>query len=173
MKRQQEISREAEVLKAKYKGNQQKMNEELQKLYQEKGFGGGGCLVTLIQFPVMMCLYNGIHLTAAAGAATVLLPWVSSLLAKDQTYILPVATVVVQFLPQLYPYISFFQVLKLQKISLPVAFSLLLANGMFAFMIPSGVGLYYLVSGLFSAVEQLIAYSVSARKASREALAVG
>lgn len=164
MERQQTLSEEVEKLKKKYRNDEQKLKQELQKLYQEKGTGGSGCLITLLQFPVMMCLYNGIRMTAAAGAATVLLPWVSSLLARDRTLILPTATLIVQFLPQTYPYLRYFKALNLRKLSPPMAVTLLLMNGMFAFMIPSGVGLYYFVSGLFSAAEQLTVYIFTLRK---------
>lgn len=167
-KKQQEIAEEAERVKIKYKSDKQKRNEELQKLYQEKGGVGSGCLLTLLQFPIMIGLYNGIRLTAAAGTATVLLPWVSSLLTKDRTFILPIVTVIVQSLPYLYSYIGYFKILKLQKLSPPMVLTLLLVNGMFAFMIPAGVGLYYFVSGVFSAIEQLAVNIFSARKAMRE-----
>lgn len=156
MKKQQEISREMERLKAKYRNDPQKMNRELQKLYQEKGVGTAGCLVSLIQFPIMMCLYYGIRLTAAAGTATILLPWVSSLLVRDQSFILPSATLIVQFLPQIYPYLNRFKVLGLQKMSPSMMVTMFLMNSMFVFVIPSGVELFYFVSGAFSAAEQWI-----------------
>lgn len=156
MKRQQELTGEVEWLKVKYKNNPGKLNEEMQKLYQEKGAGGVGCLVTLIPFPIMMCLYTAIRLTASAGTTTVLLPWVGSLLVRDQTLILPVATLAVQMVPQCYPYIHFFRELNLQKTSFSMILALLVMNSVFVFVLPSGVGLYYFVTGLFSALEQLV-----------------
>lgn len=158
MKKQQNVSGKVEELKKKYRNDNRRLNEELQKLYEKEGIRGTGCLFSLIQFPVMMCLYNGIRVTAAAGTATVLLPWVSSLLVKDRTMILPVMTLIVQMLPQMYPYIRYFRGLNLQRTPIPVILGLILANSMFAFMIPSGVGLYYFVSGVYSAVEQLVSY---------------
>lgn len=169
MKKQQEISREVERLKEKYKNNPQKMNGEMQKLYQEKGIGGAGCLMSFIQFPIMMCLYQGIRLTAAAGTATLLLPWVSSLLVRDQAFVLPAATLIVQFLPQVYPYISSFKGLNLQKMSPSMMVTMLLMNSMFVFAIPSGVGLYYFVSGVFSAAEQLLMHCAALKKAAQAA----
>lgn len=124
----------------------------------------GSCLISLMQFPVMMCLYQGIRLTAAAGAATVLLPWVPSLLVRDQMFLLPAATVAVQLLPQLYPYMRFFEKLRLQKPSFGMVLTLLLTGGMFAFFIPSGVGLYYFVSGAFSAAEQFGVHAMALRR---------
>lgn len=164
MKKQQEISGQVEVLKERYRKNPQKLNDELQKLYKREGTGAGGCLIGFLQFPIMMCLYYAIQATAAAGTATVLLPWVSSLLKRDQTLILPVITLVVQILPQTYPYIRFFKELNLQKMPLPMILSTLFMNSLFVFVIPSGVGLYYFVSGLFSAVEQLVVNVLAVRR---------
>jgi len=45
----------------KYKDNKQKLQEEQMKLYKEAGFNPlGGCLPTLIQFPVIIGLYQAI-----------------------------------------------------------------------------------------------------------------
>lgn len=164
MERQRELTDEVERLKVKYKDKPQKLQAEMQKLYQEKGLGGAGCLVTLISFPIMMCLYTAIRLTVAAGATTVLLPWAASLLVRDETMILPAATLAVQLLPQCYPYIRFFRELNLQKTSPSMILALAAMNCVFVFVLPSGVGLYYFVSGLFSAMEQLAANIYAARR---------
>lgn len=41
---------------------------------------------------------------------------------------------------------------------------LLLSNGMFVFVIPSGLCLYYLVSGIFTAAEQFVYNLLSVHK---------
>lgn len=156
MKKQKEISRQAEALKAKYGKNQKKLEQELQKLYQEQGTGIGGCILPFLQLPIMIGLYNAIRMVSVAGATTVLLPWVGSILMKDQLFVLPIVTVLIQLLPQLYPYLKFFEALDLQKAPVSTVIILLLSNSFFVFMLPSGVGLYYLVSGLFVAVEQFV-----------------
>lgn len=156
MKKQKEISRQAEALKVKYGKNQKKLEQELQKLYQEQGTGIGGCILPFLQLPIMIGLYNAIRMVSVAGATTVLLPWVGSILMKDQLFVLPIVTVLIQLLPQLYPYLKFFEALDLQKAPVSTVIILLLSNSFFVFMLPSGVGLYYLVSGLFVAVEQFV-----------------
>lgn len=46
-------------LQEKYKTNKVKLNEEMQKLYQEEGYNPlGGCLPMLIQLPIVLILYN-------------------------------------------------------------------------------------------------------------------
>ena len=46
-------------IEKKHGANKQKYNEEVQKLYQEEGANPmGGCLPMLIQFPILIALYN-------------------------------------------------------------------------------------------------------------------
>lgn len=164
MKKQKEISVQVEQLKARYGKNQKKLNEELQKVYEKNPTGVGSCLLPFLQIPVMYGLYNAIRVIALAGATTVLLPWVTSILVRDHMLILPVATVLVQILPQTYPYLRFFKDLELQKASVPSLLIILLTNSVFVFAIPSGIGLYYFVSGLFTALEQFVVNLIEVRK---------
>ena len=164
MKKQKEVSAQVELLKARYGKNQKKLNEELQKVYEKNPMGLGSCILPFLQIPVMYGLYNAIRVVALAGTTTVLLPWVTSILVRDHMLILPIATVLIQILPQTYPYLRFFKDLELQKAPLPTIMILLLANSLFVFAIPSGLGLYYFVSGLFTALEQFIVNLIEAQK---------
>lgn len=48
-------------LQKKHEGNQQKLNEEIAKLYrQEKASPMGGCLWSLLPFPIMLALYRAV-----------------------------------------------------------------------------------------------------------------
>lgn len=158
MKQQQNFNLQVEEIKNKYKNNTSKMDKELQKLYKKEGNGSMGCLLTFLQFPIMIVLYNGIRLAITADVTTVLLPWVPSLLARDSTYILPIMTVFVQIFPQILPYISFFRKLNLTKMSISMILLLIFTNGCFVFMLPAGIELYYMVSGLFTLIELVIGY---------------
>jgi YidC/Oxa1 family membrane protein insertase len=61
-------SKKWQDLQKKYKDNKQKLQEEQMKLYQEVGFNPlGGCLPTLIQFPVIIGLYQAIINVMASG----------------------------------------------------------------------------------------------------------
>ncbi len=58
MREMQRIQPEIKRLQAKYKGNRQKMNEELMALYKEHGVNPfGGCLPLLLQFPALFGLF--------------------------------------------------------------------------------------------------------------------
>lgn len=160
---QREVAEEAERIWRKYT-NKERQEAELARLYREKGTGVGGCVTSFIQFPVMICLYNAVRKITAVECGTILLPWVTSLLVRDPLYILPIVTIIIQILPQFYPYMQIFSLLKLQKQSGGTVVILMLMNSVFTFMIPTGIGLYYFVSGLFQAVEQFIYNLICVRK---------
>ena len=52
--------------------------------------------------------------------------------------------------------IRFYEKKQMQKTPIRTILMILVVNGMFVFMIPSGIGLYYFVSSFFTLVEQLI-----------------
>ena len=166
MKGQQELSLRTEEIKEKYRHDTAKRDKELEQLYQRDGTGGMGmgCLLTLLQFPIMLALYQGIRLTVSADMTTLLLPWVPSLLDRDQTFILPMITVLVQTAPQLLPYLRFFEDLKLPKPQLSMLVMMTVLNGWFAFLLPAGVELYYMISGLFTSVEQAVGYAFEVKR---------
>jgi len=59
MREMQMIQPEVKRIQAKYKGNRQKMNEEMMALYKEHGVNPlGGCLPLLLQMPVFIALFN-------------------------------------------------------------------------------------------------------------------
>ncbi len=61
-------SKKMEELKKKYKDDKQKFQEEQVKLYQEMGINPlGSCLPLIIQFPIMIGLYQSISLAMASA----------------------------------------------------------------------------------------------------------
>lgn len=156
IRRQQDLSIQIATIKEKYKKNPSKANKEIEALYQQEKSIRSGCLLSIIQLPVMLALYNGIRLAIDTETTTVLFPWISSLMFRDTSYILPVIATLIQILPQLFPYMRFFSKLNLNKMSIPMLLLLLFSNGCFSFMMPAGITLYYIVSGMFTFTEQLI-----------------
>jgi YidC/Oxa1 family membrane protein insertase len=67
MQKMQRIGPEMKALQAKHKGDKQKLNEEMMKLYKEHQVNPlGGCLPLLMQFPVFIALFRvlntcGVH----------------------------------------------------------------------------------------------------------------
>ena len=129
LEKQKEVSQKVAEIQKKYTNNQNKMNEELQKVYAENGLGSMGCLSTLIQMPIMIGLYHGIRNVITEDATSVLLPWVSSLLLSDAMGILPIGTLILQVLPMLFPYMPCFEKKQMQKTPIGTIIMLLLMNG--------------------------------------------
>ena len=62
MMRSSRIQPKIQELQRRHEGNQQKLNAELQKLYQEEGINPmSGCLWSLIPFPILIALYSVIR----------------------------------------------------------------------------------------------------------------
>src|ERR671933_446105 len=58
MRAMQDLKPEMDKLRAKYKDNRQKQQEELTKLYQERKVNPlGGCFPLLIQMPIFITMY--------------------------------------------------------------------------------------------------------------------
>lgn len=62
--KQQRLQPKVRRIQAKYAGDQKKIQEETQALYQREGFNpiGGGCAPMLIQFPIIIGLYKVIYM---------------------------------------------------------------------------------------------------------------
>ena len=58
MQAMQRLQPKIKELQRKYKGNRQKLNEEMMKLYQEYGYNPlSGCLPLVLQFPILIALF--------------------------------------------------------------------------------------------------------------------
>lgn len=61
MAAQSRLASKQQELQKRYANNQIKYNEELQKLYEKEGVNpGGGCLMTLLPFPIMLGIYYSV-----------------------------------------------------------------------------------------------------------------
>ena len=83
--RQQRLQPRLADIQKRYAGNQQKINEETQKLYQEENIKPmAGCLWSLLPFPILIALYEAIRfpLTTMMGVAKEALEEGGTLLAK-------------------------------------------------------------------------------------------
>lgn len=94
----QKIQPEVKRIQEKYKNDPQKTNELVMKLYKENNVSlAGGCIPTLLPFPILMALYwvfMGIQ-----GLDGVPFLWINNLGGPDQLYILPILAALSTFLP--------------------------------------------------------------------------
>lgn len=163
-KKQAELNVKINALKEKYKNNKEKLNQEMATLMSKEGTPLGGCLLSLVQLPVMYCLFEVIHSGLIEGTTSYLLPWIESLVVRDPYFILPVVSILVQSIPYLYPRIRMFQGMDLPKTNRSMVFVMILITGGIGITLPSGISLYYLVTSLFNTIRQFIFLYLDARK---------
>lgn len=168
MVKQQKLAKRMEEIKEKYKDNKEKLEKELEKYYGESVKGMFGCLVTILQLPVMISLYN-VFIRMPVEAGTALIPWVASIGLPDRLFIIPIIYTVVQMLPQI---IQVFGQIKSIKDLAPLKTNLIMAvifSVLFLAKAPIAIGIYLITTGLFSALEE-IGYRLYIRYMGAEAI---
>lgn len=138
-------------IQTKYKNDQQKMAEEMRKLYQETGFNPfAGCLPMLLPYPILISLYFVFQY--AIGLRGVGFGWLPDLSAPDPIFVLPIVLGGSMFLTQ---WISMRTMpdpnpqMKMMLWTMPLVM-------MFVFYrLAAGLNLYYAVSTLSGIPQQL------------------
>lgn len=169
----QELQPKLQELQKKYKDNKEELAKRQMELYKEAGVNPlGGCLPTLIQFPIWIGLYQALYRLAGAGKLAEGFLWIPSLaeptngswllqnpanwnLAYVGAYIiLPILTVVTQILLQkmMTPKDADPQTSSINQamMFMPLMF------GFFAIQVPSGLSLYWVTMNVFSMVQQYL-----------------
>jgi YidC/Oxa1 family membrane protein insertase len=108
MQMQKKIQPEIKKLQEKYKGEPEKLQKEMMKVWKEnKANPLSGCLPTLIQLPFFFAIFYTMksdafmNLIAQPGVNPGLFPfWVSNLGVPDKTFILPVLVGISTYLSQ-------------------------------------------------------------------------
>lgn len=157
MKKQSILNDKIKELKEKYKNNEKKLKEEMNTLMMKEGSAVTGCLLSIVQLPIMYGLYQVIR-DGMLDGATGLLPWVKSLMVRDPYFILPLLTILLQSIPYIYPHIRQFKQLNLPKSNKGMYVIMVIISCSIGISLPSGISLYYLVSSLFTAMEQLFSH---------------
>lgn len=164
LEHQQRMNEEIQKLKERYKEDKKKLEEEMSKITLKYGKGILGCLLPFIQIPIMYALYRSIGNISIDNVTSILLPWVYNIQLPDMYYIIPVISIVVQLMPYLFSYLKMFQQLKLQKINISVLLITLVINGLFISQAPVIVGVYWIISGIITFIEQLITNLIKVKK---------
>ena len=161
MKKMRDSQPEIDKIKEKYKDNPQKMNEEVMKFYKENNINPmGGCLPILIQMPIFVALYYAFSGSAIPNDATFL--WFN---LKRPDELFKIGTFSIHMLPILNTGVTYIQhkimadatkgqetnnTMQSMLYTMPIMMLVLFYN------MPSGVTLYYLVSGILSVIQQYI-----------------
>jgi YidC/Oxa1 family membrane protein insertase len=170
-------------MQEKYGKDKEKMAQEQMKLYQEAGVNPfGSCLPTLIQFPVLIGLYQAINLAMAASPVQLLdlsthiysfLPNAARLVPlqnnflwlnlglPDPFYVLPLIVVVTTWLQsRVMTPANATGDAQAAQMSQSMAITMPLMIGWMSLQFPSGLSIYWVVSNAVSVVQYAIASPV-------------
>ena len=146
-----ELQPRIKEIQARYKKEPEKLQKEMIKLYKEEGFNPmGGCLPTLIPFPILITLYF-VFANAIAFRGVEFL-WLPDLARADPYYILPVLLGVSMFVLQWFSMKSAAEAnpqMKIMMYTMPPFMTFIFLK--FA----SGLNLYYATMNLASIPQQL------------------
>lgn len=161
---QQKLSKEVESIKKKYNNDKAKMEKEISKISSKYSGSMIGCLLTFVQLPIMISLYRAIASIPLEVTSTVILPWITNLKAPDNYYIIPIISVIIHLMPNIMYYLNIFKELELTKPNKVIIISTIIINALFISKAPVIIGLYWIVSGLYTFIEQLITNIIMLRK---------
>jgi YidC/Oxa1 family membrane protein insertase len=158
-------------LQAKYKANPQKLNQEMAAMYKKEGVSPlGGCLPMLLQFPILIALYNLLSRHFDLRGASFIAGWISDLSVPESIvsftpFTLPLLRQEISglhLLPFLMTGMTVLQTkvsqtsaptdknMALMTYAMPVVFFFIMYN------LPSGVVLYWTVQGVLGIAQQLL-----------------
>jgi YidC/Oxa1 family membrane protein insertase len=162
MKRFSVIAPQMKELQQKYANDRDKLQEEMMKLYRQKGMNpltamGGGCVPILVQMPFMIALYFALQTSIELRHAPFAL-WINDLSAPENLF--SIAGIPIRLLPLL---MGGSMLLQQRLTPTPNADPqqkqmMTLMSVVFTFMFyqfPSGLVLYWFVSNLLGIAQQL------------------
>jgi YidC/Oxa1 family membrane protein insertase len=159
MKAMQDLQPELKKIQQKYKDNKEKQQQEMMKLYKENNVNpAAGCLPMILQLLIIIPLYRSIlGLQEAMGEATFLWigNWTGGSLAEPDIALVIInglAMVGQTYITQKYSGTAGTQNNMIMWI-MPIMIIFI------GFQLPSGVLLYWLVSTIFTAVQQMVIYN--------------
>ena len=182
MAAQSRLASKQQELQKKYAKDQMKYNEELQKLYEKEGVNpGGGCLTTLLPFPIMLGIYysviyplsNTLHIAKdTISQATEFVSKIPGIASTNQY----VELEIVKNFDALKDHLTMFSADDVQKIEFfgkgfkcfgldllaspnTSSFaSMPLLSAYWAYIMPAAVGFYWIISALVGFAQTLITH---------------
>jgi len=156
MRKMQELKPDMDRIRAKYRDNREKQQEELMKLYQERSVNPlGGCFPLIIQMPIFITMFYVIrdfgntHEDFASGGIL----WFQNLTAADPFYILPVLSAVTMLIGSEITAKNVEPSQRWMLRILPVVFTVFLLN------FPAGLFMYWITSNIFTIGQNYVIYN--------------
>lgn len=185
--RMQDLQPKIQGLQEKYKGNPQKLNQEMAEFYKREGYNPlSGCLPLLIQFPIFIAMYSLFNNHFDLRGASFIPGWINDLSLPEAVYsfqtinlviwrvsairILPIIYVISQLL-----YGRYMQQptsagqsagqMKLMMYGMPIMFFFILYD------VPSGLLVYWIASNILTTLQQVVINMVIHKKRTAQRLA--
>ncbi|MGH7148177.1 MAG: membrane protein insertase YidC [Nitrospiraceae bacterium] len=150
MKMMRHIQPKIAAVQEKYKGDRDRLNKELMKLYKDQKVNPlGGFLPMLLQMPVFVALFNVLYTTIDLRQAPFML-WITDLSVQDPYYVLPVIMGATMFIQQKITPTTMDPTQAKIMLALPVGMTFLFVN------FPAGLVLYWLTNNVLTISQQLI-----------------
>ena len=170
MKKMQQLKPQMDKIMAQHKGDTQKANAEVMRLYREQKVSPlSGCLPMLLQFPVLIALFQAItHFIELRGKSFF---WINDLSLPDRVATLPFALPIlghdINLLPMIMAVVMYFQSKRSQQqvssseanpmASIMSGPLMSVMFGIMFYQFPSGLVLYWLSNSLST----LVLYSIA------------
>ncbi|MDA8425752.1 MAG: membrane protein insertase YidC [Treponema sp.] len=184
--RMQELQPKMQEIQAKYKGNPQKLNQELAEFYKREGYNPmSGCLPLLIQFPIFIAMYNLFNTHFDLRGAMFIPGWIPDLSQPEAIFSFPTINLVlwhlsaIRLLPIIYLvsqllYGKYTQMnatgqsasqMKIMMYGMPILFFFILYD------VPAGLLIYWIVSNVLSIVQQIVINDILKKRKALAAVA--
>lgn len=150
MKMMRVIQPKIKEVQEKYKGDRDRLNKELMKLYRDQKVNPlGGFLPMFLQMPVFISLFNVLYMTIDLRQAPFML-WVTDLSLQDPFYVLPVLMGISMFIQQKITPNTMDPTQAKIMLILPIGMTFLFIN------FPAGLVLYWLTNNTLTITQQLV-----------------
>lgn len=149
-RRQVELSKKVQEVKEKYKKNKRKLEQELAKLNGESLKGMMGCVVTLLQLPIISAIFM-VMKKVPKGAISSLIPWAESISLPDNNFIIPLLYVLITLIPGI---LSSLKIID-DTISIKTLIPIAILSLIFTVKSPIAIGIYLITSSICTILEQI------------------
>ena len=150
MKMMKAIQPKIAALQEKFKGDRDRLNKELMKLYREQKVNPlGSILPMLLQMPVFVALFNVLYMSIDLRQAPFML-WVTDLSVEDPFYVLPILMGATMFIQQKITPNTMDPTQAKIMLILPIGMTFLFIN------FPAGLVLYWMTNNILTITQQLV-----------------
>jgi len=177
MIKMQQLQPKMQEIQEKYKDNKEKLNMEMAKFYKEAGYNPlSGCLPMLIQFPVIIAMFNLFNNYFEFRGAMFIPGWIPDLSVGDSVYTLGISIPLIgnqlRILPVIYLASQFIQGFitnaanqGAQGKSMKITFYIMYVVFFFMFYnAPSGLLIYWTFSNILMMIQQVIINGMMKKK---------